>query len=82
MSQWEKLLAKIHNNPKTVTFNDLDKLLQRAGYVRRQPRRGSRHDVYIKGHRLLTVPKHSPYVKERYVKEALKILHEEEDEEP
>ena len=34
MSQWEKLLARIHNNPKTVTFDELDKILQRAGYVR------------------------------------------------
>ncbi|PSR21880.1 MAG: toxin HicA [Sulfobacillus thermosulfidooxidans] len=78
MSQWEKLLARIHNNPKTVTFHELDKLLQRAGYTRRQPRRGSSHYVYTKGHRVLTVPKHSPYVKECYVREALKILDEED----
>jgi predicted RNA binding protein YcfA (HicA-like mRNA interferase family) len=77
MSQWEKLLARIHNNPKTVTFAELDKLLQRAGYVRRQPGGGSSHYVYTKGNRLLTIPKHSPYVKERYVKEALKVLDEE-----
>lgn len=35
MSQWEKLLARIHNNPKTVTFDELDNILQRAGYRRR-----------------------------------------------
>jgi len=60
MSQWEKLLARIHNNPKTVTFGELDAILQRAGYMRRQPRSGSSHYVYTKAGRILTVPKHSP----------------------
>ncbi len=77
MSQWEKLLARIHNNPKTVTLDELDKILQRAGYVRRQPRSGSSHYVYTKGTRILTVPKHSPYFKESFVKEALRVLDEE-----
>lgn len=45
MGQWEKLLDCIHNNPKTVTFDELDKILQRAGYVRRQPRSGASHYV-------------------------------------
>lgn len=51
MSQWEKLLARIHNNPKTVTFDELDKILRRAGYVRRQLRSGSSQHVkesYVK----------------------------------
>ncbi|MCY0877340.1 MAG: type II toxin-antitoxin system HicA family toxin [Firmicutes bacterium] len=77
MSQWEKLLARIRRHPKTVTFDELDILLQRAGFVRRQPRSGSSHYVYIKGNRILTVPKHSPYVKAVYVKQALKVLDEE-----
>lgn len=80
MSHWEKLLAQIHNNPKTVTFDELDKILKRAGYRRRQPRGGSSHYVYTKGARILTVPKHSPYVKESYVKAALRILDEEGNE--
>jgi hypothetical protein len=80
MSQWEKLLARIHNNPKTVTVDELDNSLQRAGYMRRQPRSGSSHYVYIKGPRILTVPKHSPYVKESYVKAALRVLDEEGNE--
>lgn len=80
MSQWEKLLARIHNNPKTVAFDELDNMLQRAGYTRRHPRRGSSHYVYTKGTRILTVPKHSPYVKEPYVKAALRALDEEGNE--
>lgn len=43
MSQREKLLTRIHNNPKRVTFDELDNILQRAGHVRRQPRSGSSH---------------------------------------
>ena len=77
MSQWEKLLERIHNNPKTVTFNELDRILRRSGFVRRQPRSGSSHYVYTKGNRILTIPQHSPYVKETYVKEALRVLDEE-----
>lgn len=77
MSQWEKLLARIRNNPKTVTFDELDTLLQRAGFRRRQPRSGSSHYVYTKEDRILTVPKHSPYVKAVYVEQALRVLDEE-----
>ncbi len=33
--------------------------------------------VYTKETRMLTVPKYSPYVKEFYVKEALRVLDEE-----
>ena len=69
MSQLEKLLARIRNNPKTVTFEDLDKILQRNGYERRQPGGGSSHYTYRKkGMPPLTIPKKSPYVKEEYVK--------------
>ena len=37
MSRWEKLLERIRNNPKTVTFEEVDKILCRLGYERRQP---------------------------------------------
>lgn len=32
----EKLLARIHNNPKPVTFDELDNIPRRAGYRYRQ----------------------------------------------
>lgn len=68
------LLIAVRNNPKTVTFDELDKLLRQAGYERRQPLSGSSHYVYRKGNRILTVPEQSPYVKAVYVKLALSVL--------
>ena len=38
MSKLEKLLEKIKNNPKSVRFAELDRILTIAGFVRRQPR--------------------------------------------
>ena len=69
MSQLEKLLARIRNNPKTVKFEDLDKILRREGYERRQPSGGSSHYTYRKpGNMPLTIPREAPYVKEEYAK--------------
>lgn len=83
MSKAEKLLAKIRNNPKTVTFEDLDKVLVQLGFVCRQPKSGSSHYVYTYVSFRLTVPYKRPHVKEFYVKQALEfidqIFHDEED---
>jgi hypothetical protein len=46
MSKSEKLLEKIRNNPKAVSFDDLDKVLRGCGFIRRQPRNGSSHYYY------------------------------------
>lgn len=72
MSQLEKLLERIKNNPKTVTFDELDKILRRNGYERKQPSGGSSHYIYRKkGKMPLTIPKKSPYVKEEYVRQVI-----------
>ena len=77
MSQLEKLLERIRNNPKTVTFEELDKILRRNGYERHQPGGGSSHYIYRKkGKPPLTIPKKSPYVKEEYVKLVIEALGE------
>ncbi len=78
MSQWEKLLAKIRNNPRTVTFEEVDKILCKLGYERRQPGTGSSHYTFRKpGKSPLTIPKKSPYVKEEYVKLVLDAVDED-----
>lgn len=74
MSQLEKLLERIRNNPKTVRFEELDKILVRAGFERRQPRGGSSHYNYVKGEKFLTVPRYKPYIKEIYVQRALDLM--------
>lgn len=79
VSQLEKLLAKIKNNPKQVRFEELDKVLIRAGFQRRQPGSGSSHYVYIRGQAVIVVPYHQPHIKAVYVERAIKILEGETD---
>jgi len=74
LGQLEKLLKKIKNNPKQIRFKELDRLLIRAGFSRRQARGGSSHYTYTKGHARITVPFQQPHIGEAYVKLAIKIL--------
>ncbi|GAX88623.1 type II toxin-antitoxin system HicA family toxin [Effusibacillus lacus] len=82
MSKLEKLWQKIKNNPKQVRFEELDKLLVKAGFERRQPRRGSSHYVYRKaGSKPVTVPYRQPHILSVYVEEAIKVLEGEFEDE-
>lgn len=74
MSIREKLLKAIKNNPKTVKFEDLDKILVQVGFRVTQPGGGSSHYTYHYNEFTLTVPYKRPYVKVVYVKRALEIL--------
>jgi hypothetical protein len=80
MTKREKRLAKIRNNPKNVRFEELDHLLRDYGFERRQPSGGSSHYFYICGYHRLTVPKKRPYIKQIYVKQALRQIEEIENE--
>ena len=78
MSQFEKLLQRIRNNPKTVRFEELEKILIRYGYVGKVPKGGFSHWTYRKkGKPPLTIPKKEPYVKETYVKLVIQALEED-----
>lgn len=79
MGQLEKLLERIINNPKTVRFEELDKILTRAGFTCRQAGSGSSHFNYRKGRSLVTVPKKKPFVKREYVEEAIEALKRESE---
>ena len=76
MSKLEKLLQRIINNPKTVRFDELDKLLIRAGFIKRQSGKGSSHYVYRKDGKIISIPHHNPYIKQIYVTEAIELLTE------
>lgn len=77
MSKADKRLQKIRNNPKAVSFDDLDSVLRRFGFECGVPRSGSSHHVYSrKGSPPISVPYKRPYVHEKYVKEVLAILDE------
>ena len=79
MSRYDKLLNKVKNNPKQVKFEDLDKILIKEGFSRRQPRKGSSHYIYTKGCIRITVPFDQPHLGEAYVKLAIKALEGEKD---
>lgn len=74
LGKLEKLLQKIKNNPKQVRFEELDKILTRAGFTRRQRRRGSSHYIYTKEAARITVPFDQPHIKAKYVELAIKTL--------
>jgi len=74
LSQLQKLWEKVRNNPKAVRFEELDKLLLKSGFKRRQPRSGSSHYTYVKNGCILTVPYNRPHVKEKYVELALDAI--------
>lgn len=78
MGQLEKLLSKIKNNPKSVRFEELDKILRRAGFERRKPRSGSSHVTYFKNGKILTIPMQKPFIKSIYVERAIELLEGEE----
>lgn len=75
MSQFDKLLEQAANNPKSVRFGDIDKLLRFARYERRQPGTGSSHYTYCKrGKPSLTIPRKKPYIGAVYAKKAIEAV--------
>lgn len=74
MSQWEKLLKSIHSNPKSVRFEELDKVLRNIGFERKQAGKGTSHYRYVLGTDQIVVPRHGNHVKEVYVKQVIEIL--------
>lgn len=76
MTKREKRLANMHNNPKNVRFEELDSLLNDFGFERKQPGGGSSHYLYIRGTHRLTVPYKRPFIKQVYVKAALTMIDE------
>ncbi|MBR3623511.1 MAG: hypothetical protein IKN43_09225 [Selenomonadaceae bacterium] len=77
MGQLKKLWERIKNNPKTVRFDELSKILKHKGYNERQPNGGSSHYTYRKyGEYPITIPKASPYIKEEYVKQVIDAVGE------
>ncbi len=68
-------------NPRNVSFKELDKILRDFGFEVRQPRSGSSHHVYTKGENQISVPFRRPFVKEVYVKRVLELIGGEDEEE-
>ncbi|MBI2617332.1 type II toxin-antitoxin system HicA family toxin [Candidatus Gottesmanbacteria bacterium] len=74
MTKRQKRLKKLFTNPKSVSFEELNRVLLDLGFTKRQPRSGSSHHIYTKGEIQISVPYKRPYVKEIYVKHVLEII--------
>jgi hypothetical protein len=79
MTEKDKDIIKIKNNPKNVRFETLDKVLRKAGFKARKPGSGSSHYTYRKSRSIFTIPKHNP-VLVCYVKKAIEFIEKEEKE--
>lgn len=67
MSQFEKLLKRIHNLSNDLRFSEIKKILEYYGYTMSSPRGGSSHFTFRKKNcNPVTIPKHEP-IKRVYV---------------
>lgn len=75
MSRHEKLLEKIRNNPKNISFETIDNILTRVGFIKRGT--GGSHFIYT--HPKLEQPINIPYnkpIKAIYIKRAISAIEE------
>jgi len=73
----KKRIKKLFQNPKTVSFKELERVLKDFGFKIRQPGSGSSHYIYTKGSIQISVPFRRPFVKEVYVKRVIELIGEE-----
>ncbi len=76
MKRVQRLRKAIAANVKNAKFEDLERLLEAAGFEKRQPRGGSSHYTFKRGAERVTVPKHKP-VNTVYVEQVLDLIPEE-----
>ena len=81
MSKRQKRLNKLFQNPKTVSFSELSRVLSDLGFEMRQPSSGSSHYIYTKGMVQISIPYKRPYVKEVYIKRVLELIEGENTDE-
>lgn len=74
MAKRAKRVKKLFQNPRVVSFKELDQVLKNLGFKVRQPGSGSSHYIYIKGEVQISVPFRRPYVLEIYVKRVLELI--------
>ncbi len=81
MSQFEKLLKRIHNLSNDLRFSEIKKILEYYGYVMTSPRGGSSHFTFRKKNcNPVTIPKHEP-IKKIYVLMLKEIIERENSDE-
>jgi predicted RNA binding protein YcfA (HicA-like mRNA interferase family) len=80
MTKLDKLRKRIEQEPKTVRFEDLDRLLLASGFQVRQPGRGGSHYFYSKGRVTVTVPRRRQQMPPVYVRLVLEAIGQAEEE--
>ena len=59
MSQWDKLISRIHRLSNDMRYAELKKVLEYYGYTEHSPSGGSSHHTFRKsGSAPITIPKH------------------------
>lgn len=77
MSQWDKLLTRIHSLSRDLRFDEFRKVLESYGYEMHAPRGGSSHYTFRKpGCQPITIPKHEP-IKKVYVELMRQVVESE-----
>ena len=77
MSQWDKLLTRIHSLSRDLRFDEFRKVLESYGYEMHAPRGGSSHYTFRKpGCQPITIPKHVP-IKKVYVELVRQVVESE-----
>lgn len=71
MSKANKRLDRIRRNIRTVRPDELNGVLEAAGFTWRQE--GS-HRIYARGAVTVSIPQHRPFLKPKYVELALAAL--------
>jgi predicted RNA binding protein YcfA (HicA-like mRNA interferase family) len=74
MSKRTKLFEKLKNNPKNVTFAQIEKLLVSEGFI--LDRISGSHHTFKKGRTIFVLPVHKNRVKTVYVKRVIEIIEE------
>lgn len=74
MTKRDKLIERMRRNPRSICFDEIETLLLRLGYVKRQ--KGSSHAVFTLGSYQVVVPYRKPTVKPVYVQLVLELLDE------
>ena len=74
MTKREKLFERLKNNPKDVSFAQIEKLLVTEGFT--LVRIAGSHHIFKKGGVTFVIPSHRNKVKEVYVKRVIEILEE------
>jgi predicted RNA binding protein YcfA (HicA-like mRNA interferase family) len=78
MSQRDKLLQKIRNHPKSVSFDDLQALLRMYGYE--LDRVAGSHHIYARpGRPSINVKRHGAQVHSAAVRDVLEMIEESDN---